>query len=73
MLLRIRPLRRAFLTWRHRLPRWLRRWLARHWMDRAWWHTARVQDHLARGKQLHADAQQIVSDEPTETPKEADQ
>jgi len=53
-------LRNGLLTWRRRLPPWLRSWLATRWRQKATQHTETAQEHLEVAKQLRADAQQIT-------------
>jgi hypothetical protein len=58
--------RNALLTWKRKLPTWLRFWLATRWRQKAVMHTRKVQGHLDEATQLRIDALTIEpSDKPT--------
>ena len=66
-------LRTALLNLRRKLPFWCRRWLATNWRHRALTHTNRADEHLARARELRADAQQITELDPEESDNDPDQ
>ena len=59
--------RNALLTLKHRLPPWLRFWLATRWRRLATRHNDRAYCHLEAAKSLRAEAQWMSQNEPTNT------